>query len=411
VAFGRRWWLRSGFVLLLLAAAAYWPVAYLLDVRRFHAARAAESARDFPHAQAELDHCLRKWPDDPEVRLLAARVGWRSRLGRPFPDGWDRPVRDHLRVADQALGLSDRVSLESAILDLLGGDLRGTARLSARARDDDPGAVPVLEALARAHLDSHQPSEAFDFAGALVRLRPDHALAHFWRGLALEQAGRWNGEADADYRRAVELEPDNFEFRLRLAGYLAPRGALAPEARALLERLRAEQPDHPDVLRPLGVVLLDLGEVDAARPVVERLVAVRPDDGEALALLGHLELTADRVAEAERHLRAAVARSPGSHAAHWRLSQCLLRLGKADEAKAAADRADRIKADRAAITRLSRQAMDRPTDPRVRYELGMLHRRVGDPQLGAHWLRSALDLDPEFEPARQALAEHRSGGR
>src|SRR5205814_6430371 len=115
--------------------------------------------------------------------------------------------------------------------------------------------------------------------------------------------GRRRGEADADYRRAVVLEPDNFEFRLRLAGYLALRKEFLAETRVMLERLRGEQPDHPDVLRPLGVVLLDLGEPAAARPVVERLAAVRPD-GEALALLGQLELAADRVAEAERHLRA-----------------------------------------------------------------------------------------------------------
>src|SRR5207248_2226881 len=159
------------------------------------------------------------------------------------------------------------------------------------------------------------------------------------------------GEADADYRRAVELEPDNFEFRLRLAGYLAPRKEFLAESRELLERLRAEQPDHPDVLRPLGLVLLDLGEPAAARPVGERLAALRPEDGEALAVLGQLELAADRVPEAERCLRAAVTRSPGSHAAHVQLSQCLLRVGKAEEAKAEAERADRIQADRDAIAR------------------------------------------------------------
>ena len=395
----------------LLGAACYWPVTHAFDVRRFHAARAAERDRDFPRAQAELERCLRAWPDDPEVRLLAARVGWRSRLGRPFETGWDTPLREHLKAADKAPGLNDRVGLESAILDLLGGDLRGPrARLLARVRDDSPDAVPVLEALARAHLDSHRLFEAFDFAGAILRHRPDHALAHFWRGLALELAGRRRGEADADYRRAVELEPDNFEFRLRLAGYLALRKEFLAETRGMLERLYAEQPDHPDVLRPLGVVLLDLGEPAAARPAVERLAALRPDDGEALALLGQLELTADRVPEAERHLRAAVALSPGSHAAHSQLSQCLIRAGKADEAKAEAGRADRIKADRDAIARLYQKARDQPNDPRVRYEIGVLHRRVGDAQVGASWLQSALDIDPEFEPARRALAEHRAGG-
>jgi tetratricopeptide (TPR) repeat protein len=397
--------------LAVLLTAAYWPVMHLLDVRRFHAARAAERARDFPRARAELERCLRVWPDDPEVRLLAVRVGWRSRLGLPFEAGWDRPLREHLKAADQAPGLSHLVSLETAILDLLNGDLRGAgARVLARVRDDDPDAVALLEALARAHLDSHHLSEASDFAGAALRHRPGHALAHFWRGLATELSGGRRGEADADYRRAVELEPDNFEFRLRLAGYLALRKEFLAETRDMLERLRAEQPDHPDVLRLLGAVLLDLGELTAARQVVERLVALRPADGEALALLGQLELAADRVHEAERHLRVAVARSPGSHAAHVQLSQCLFRVRKADEAKAVGERAGRIEADRKAIARLYGQVKDRPNEPRIRYDLGVLHRRVGDAQVGAFWLQSALDVDPEFEPARQALAEHRGGG-
>lgn len=402
-----RWLLLAG----VLAAACYWPAAHLLHVRRFHAARSAERARDFPRAQAELERCLRARPDDPEVRLLAARVGWRSRLDRPFEAGWARPLREHLKEADKSPGLSHRVSLESAVLDLLDGDLRGAgARVRAWVREDGPDSVALLEALARAHLDSHHLFEVFDFAGAILRHRPDHALAHFWRGLALELAGRRRGEADADYRRAVELEPDNFEFRLRLAGYLALRREFLTEARERLEQLRGEQPDHPDVLRPLGVVLLDLGEVDAARPVVERLAALRPNDGEVLALLGQLELATGRLSEAEKHLRDAVARAPGSHAAHVQLSQCLFRVGKTDGAKAMSDRADRILADRQAIARLHKRMKDRPNDPRVRYDLGVLYRRVGDAQVGAFWLRSALDLDPEFEPARRALAERPRGG-
>lgn len=407
---GRNWgpWLLA---LLALLVASYWPVTRFLDARRVRAARAAEQVRDFAKARALLERGLRDRPDDPELRLLAGRVGWRSLLGGPLAARWDRPLREHLQVADRAPGLSHRVSLETAVLDLLNGDLRGAAaRVRARVREGDPDAVALLEALARAHLDSHRLAEAADYAGAILHHRPDHALAHFWRGLATELSGRRLGEADADYRRAVELEPDNFEFRLRLAGYLSLRLAFLAETRELLERLRDEQPDHPDVLRTLASVLLDLGESAAARPVAGRLAALRPDDGEALALLGQLELASGRIGEAERHLRAAVARSPGSQNAQFLLSRCLFRAGKQAEGKAASERADRIRADRQAITRLNELAKDRPNDPRVRYDLGVLHRRVGDERVGRFWLQSALDLDPEFEPARQALAEPRRGG-
>lgn len=66
--------------------------------------------------------------------------------------------------------------------------------------------------------------------------------------------------------------------------------------------------------------------------------------------------------------------------------------------------ADRIKADRDKLAVLYRRVREHPDDPRVRYDIGMLNRRVGDVEVGAFWLRSALEIDPEFEPARKELA-------
>ena len=188
------WWWRL-LALAGLLAVAYWPVARWLEARRFGAARAAEQAGDLTEAKALLDRYLRDRPGDPEARLLAARVGWRSKLGGPLEAGWDRPLREHLKHAEQVPGLSHRASLESAVLDLLGGDLREAgARVRSRVRDDEPNVVALLEALARAHLDSHHLADAADYAGAILRHRPDHALAHFWRGLATELSGRRLGE-------------------------------------------------------------------------------------------------------------------------------------------------------------------------------------------------------------------------
>lgn len=397
---------------LLAAVASYWPISYGRSALHFRAAQEAERSLDFPRASAELDHCLRTWPDDAEVRLLAVRVGWRSRLRQPFPVGWDRPLREHLQVAEREPGWLDRVATESAVLDLLGGDSRGRAPgLAARAARDHPDSVPILEALARGHLDSHQLPEAFDCTEAILHLAPGHALAHFWRGLTQELMGRLLGEADGDYRRAAELEPGNFEFRLQLASYLALRKENLVESRGRLEGLRGERPDSAEVLRPLGTVLLDLGDFTAARPVVEKLVAERPDDGEALALLGQLELALDRPAEAERPLVAATTVAPGSYTAHFQLALCLDRLGKVAEAKVSSGRAERIQSDRLAISRLSPRVKERADDPRLRYELGVRHLRVGDTLIGRAWLKSALDIDPEFEPARQALAESRPSPR
>lgn len=398
--------LQGLFLLLIILIGAYFTFTSLRDVRRYHAARSAEQTRDFLRAKIELEFCLSRWPTDPAVRLQAARVEWRSRLEQPFPVGWDKAARSHLKLANTEPGLFDRVSLETALLDLLAGlsNAAMKSRVVARLREGHPDEVPLLEALARSCLDSHQFTDSHEYASAILRRDPNHALAHFWRGLAFELTGRLRGESDTDYRRAVELEPQNYVFRLRLASSLALRKEHLAESRQMLDQLRLEQPDDPDVLQPLAEVLLDLGETAAARSAAEQLVKLRPRDGNANALLGQVELTTDDVVAAERHLRAAVALLPGSHAAHFQLSQCLSRIGKRDEAKSELETADRIKADRDKLAVLYRRVREHPDDPRVRYDIGMLNRRVGDVEVGAFWLRSALEIDPEFEPARKELA-------
>ena len=54
----------------------------------------------------------------------------------------------------------------------------------------------------------------------------------------------------------------------------------------------------------------------------------------------------------------------------------------------------------------------RPDDPALHCELGELLLRSGHREEGLRWLHSALRQDPQFEPARKALAEfYRSNAR
>src|SRR5207302_6663086 len=63
---------------------------------RFRSAVRAERGRDFDVAARELNACLRHRPDNPRAHLLAARLGWRSRVGDLGPAaGWGVPVRQH----------------------------------------------------------------------------------------------------------------------------------------------------------------------------------------------------------------------------------------------------------------------------------------------------------------------------
>src|SRR5262249_1809602 len=124
----------------------------------------------------------------------------------------------HLKAAEADPLLIERVSREEEIIDALAGRLDAvTGLLARRLKDGDADSVPILEALTWANIVFHRfPAPAVAADDLLVR-QPDHVRGHYWRGLIRELTHGGNGLPDADYRRAVELAPEVFQFRLRLA--------------------------------------------------------------------------------------------------------------------------------------------------------------------------------------------------
>ena len=58
------------------------------------------------------------------------------------------------------------------------------------------------------------------------------------------------------------------------------------------------------------------------------------------------------------------------------------------------------------MDKLVREVNQKPNDPALRYEAGMIFLRNGFTQDGLHWLSTALDVDPNHRPTHQALADH-----
>ncbi len=55
---------------------------------------------------------------------------------------------------------------------------------------------------------------------------------------------------------------------------------------------------------------------------------------------------------------------------------------------------------------VTRDLVRTPEDPALHYTLGQLLLRGGQHQEGLRWLRNALRLDPQYAPARRALADY-----
>lgn len=97
------------------------------------------------------------------------------------------------------------------------------------------------------------------------------------RGIAYERTDQWE-KAEADFRKALELQPDH-PLVLNYLGYsLVEKNLKIDEARDMIERAVAGDPDNGFITDSLGWVLYKLGQFEDAVPHMERAVELLPAD-------------------------------------------------------------------------------------------------------------------------------------
>ncbi len=106
---------------------------------------------------------------------------------------------------------------------------------------------------------------------------------------------RWR-EAQADYEKALSLDPNYAPAALGRAQLLATMGRM-PEAIAATRVVREREPLNVRATRQLGRLLLDDGQFDLARNAAQSLNDISPD-GYGAWLLGDVELLSGRPAQA-----------------------------------------------------------------------------------------------------------------
>ena len=115
-------------------------------------------------------------------------------------------------------------------------------------------------------------------------------------------------EAEAAYRRAIELRPGSWANHNYLGAYFFGRGRLA-EARAEFQRAVTLAPDNPRAWSNLGGVATLEGRWEEAESALRSALRVAPY-GPALSNLGTLQFRQRRLAEAARTFEQAAQVSP-----------------------------------------------------------------------------------------------------
>jgi predicted Zn-dependent protease len=394
----RRLW--AAFVLLgLLVAGGALLVPRLRAWRHFRAAR-VELERDHNRqAVRHLQACLRAWPNDPDVLLMAARAARRAR-------SYDE-AEGCLEKYQQGRGLDDAGGFERLLLSAEGTlDSHVVSRCHRFVQQDHPETPLILEALARGYLRQYRLNEARVCLEVWLKREPDNPQALALMGQFHLDYERAPDRAVTKYRRAVEIDPDHEDARLGLAITLLESRDFAG-AVPHLERLAQDQPDNLRIQVGLADCRYALDESDAALRLLDDILDRQPNYAPALALRGRIAVENGENAAAETWLRLAVEQNPSDNQARYTLIRCLHRNGKSKEAegheKWLAQREKDVKRFHEIVTR---DLVKSPHDPALSCTLGRLLLRSGHEAEGLRWLKNALRQDPGYAPARQALAEY-----
>ncbi len=222
-----------------------------------------------------------------------------------------------------ALAVLSRVPADAPLIGLI--DLRRAAIEDQLGHTET--AIALLQSLASRYPDRPEPlaelgdiyrgknrfNEAIaaytEAIGRIHDITPRDWVLFYARGIAYDRAHQWP-KAEADFKFALKLSPDQ-PYVLNYLGYSwAEQGKHLDEARKLIEKAVALKPNDGAIIDSLGWVLLRQGDVKGAVHWLERAVELEPEDPTINGHYGDALWAAGRRLEATYQWRYALTLKP-----------------------------------------------------------------------------------------------------
>jgi len=192
-------------------------------------------------------------------------------------------------------------------------------------------------------LNAKRFSDAEYFARRATQLDANNAIAFDRLGVAMTARGIYNADAEAAFRRAVELDPAFVIAQIHLAGVLR-RMNRKDEAEPIYRSAIEQAKDAPALVLIADAMQSDQRWQDS-EPVLQRALALDARNPGALFLMGRLHSVNKRYAEAVSVLRTAAQVNPKSFIVRNVLARAYLGLGSYDDALKAYEEASVLASD------------------------------------------------------------------
>jgi tetratricopeptide (TPR) repeat protein len=285
--------------------------------------------------------------------------------------------------------------------------LQEAVRVLTFAVERNPDDLAARRWLAGSYIDLHAIPFALEHLEAWGRLDPQDGRPYRWIGMFQYKDYEEGTKAQAAYRRALErsLEPRvRAEVARELAEVLLLAEANYQGALAALDQCPPAFAGDPEILTVRAEALLGLGRHAEAAKVVAQALQEQPNLPAALLVRAEIDLATEQAQAALPVLERAARLAPYDLKIRHRLAEAYSLLG--DTARAAEQRRllEETQKRKVQIDKMQREAITRPWDDQLRYEIGVMLLKLNHLPEAQTWLRASLTCNPNHQQARELLA-------
>jgi tetratricopeptide (TPR) repeat protein len=358
------------------------------------------------------------------VLTVAALVAWSISSVRKPKDHWDEVARARAylnrgrpdlafeavsRIRDEAPGAAEGLTIAARAM-LTYGNIAVARRSLERSLAIQPRQAEAARMLAAICLASGDGPRGITLLKQAAELEPSDFRPWYAMGKVYHDLGDLEKSAGA-YTEALRRqppEPEATESRIgRIRAWLDANRQ--EEATPELAEALSIAPDDPRLLGLAARHASDLGRSANAREMADRALEADPRNFDARLVRGRLNYLAGRWEPALADLDEARRINPNHLGTLQLLGQALARAGRAEEVAEAQDAFRRASERLALMDRLTREINQHPEDPEPRFRMGQAAVEGQMHTLAYQCFQAALDLDPDYKPARDALAKLRAG--
>ena len=218
------------------------------------------------------------------------------------------------------------------------------------AHNSSPANVEALLALSfvlvqprTGAMNAKRFADAEDFAHRATGLQPNNAVAFDRLGVAMVARGVFNSDAEAAFRRALQLDPNFVVAQVHLARVLRHLNRFS-EADPLYNSAIAQAKDAPTLVLIADAIQTEQRWNDS-EPVLRRALELDAKNPGALFLLGRVMTVNKRYGEAESAFKRAGEINPKSFQVQYLLGRAYLGLERYDDAFKTYERAAELASD------------------------------------------------------------------